>query len=166
MRRKRSTPSAPTADPLPDSPPPYSPWDDKGTERWPRVCVDRGEWLPLPKAVTKRFPRLGIEPQHLLLLLVLQTDRYRNLRVRYYWEELAALCGCTRNTVRRWGYELRERGLLHITPVPRRLADEERRIGYRNARSIFDLKPFETKVEAIHREWMKERKPRKAPAEW
>jgi hypothetical protein len=147
---------------VPETPP--SPKNDKGTERWPTICVGRGEWFALPKVLLKRFPKLGIEPQHLLLLLVLQTDRYRDRPPRYYWEELANLCGCTRNTVRRWGYELRDRGLLNIKPVPRRLEGEERKIGYRNARSIFDLKPFEALVEAIHREWVKERKPRKRVA--
>ncbi len=169
MKRKKLSPPPPNPWESTDDDSPWadaspSPKKDKGTERWPSVCVDPGEWWQLPKVLTKRFPKLGIEPQHLLLLLVLQTDRYRNRPPRYYWEELARDCGCTRNTVRRWGYELRDKCLLGITPVPRRLEGEERKIGYRNARNIFDLKPFEVLVASIHREWVKERKPRKKPA--
>jgi hypothetical protein len=129
----------------------------EGTERWPKVCVEDGEWFQLPKVILKKFGKLGIEPQHLLLLLVLQTDRFRNRPHRYYWEELASLCGCTKNTVRRWGYELRKKGLLIITPVQKRLPGEERRVGYRNARSIFDLKPFEHRVEQLQLTWQRER---------
>lgn len=157
MKRKKLKPVPPAPQPESEAP---APKKDKGTERWPASCLQKGDWWQLPKVLTKRFAKLGIEPQHLLLLLVLQTDRYRDRAPRYYWEELANLCGCTRNTVRRWGYELRDKGLLGITPVPRRLEGEERKIGYRNARSIFDLRPFEAHVEAIQREWNKERKPR------
>jgi len=130
---------------------------DPGTQRWPKTCVASGEWFQLPKVIVKRFFKLGIEPQHLLLLLVLQADRYRDRAPRYYWEELADLCGCAKNTVRSWGYALRDKGLLRITPVRKRLPGEERKVGYRNARSIFDLEPFEKKLEQLQAAWLIER---------
>lgn len=146
------------APPAPPKPPaPSEPAKDRGTQRWPANAVVEGEWFQLPKVLTRRFPELGIEAHHLLLLLVLQTDRYRDRPHRYYWEELAALCGCTKNTVRRWGYELKKKGLLRIIPVRTRLPGEERRVGHRNARSIFDLAPLEEKVEQMQAAWLKER---------
>lgn len=132
-----------------------------GTERWPAQCVQDGEWIQLPKVILKRFPKLGVSPQHLLLLLVLQSDRYRDRPVRFFWEELAELCGCNKNTVRRWGYELKRKGLLTITPIRKPLPGEERVIGFRNARSIFDLRQFELKVGDAQTTWAKEREERK-----
>jgi len=156
MKHAKQQPPAPPVEPR--SPAPASPKKQtSGTERWPASCVANGEWYQLPKVILKRFGKLGIEPQHLLLLLVLQTDRFRNRPVRYYWEELANLCGCTKNTVRRWGYELKKKGLLEIIPVRQRLPGEVRQLGYRNSRNIFDLEPFEQRVERLHIAWVKER---------
>lgn len=136
---------------------------DPGTQRWPKSCVASGEWFQLPKVIAKQFFKLGIEPEHLLLVLVLQADRYRDRAPRYYWEELAVLCGCSKSSVRRWGYQLQEKHLLTITPVRKRLPGEERKVGYRNARSIFDLAPFEKKLEQLQAAWLIERGERKKP---
>ncbi len=139
--------------PTAEAAPPYS-----GTERWPKECLSKGDWYQVPKVLLKRFPALGIEPQHLLLILVLQTDRYRDRPHRFYWEELADLCGCKKNTVRRWGYELKRKGLLDIVQMRKVLPGEERHVGRRNERSIFDLAPLEAKLSEMQRDWNEQRR--------
>lgn len=133
-----------------------------GTERWPKECVDKGNFFLVPRVLFRDLKSFGTKsshfrPHHLWLLLALQTDRFRDNPPRYYWETIARWCGRDRNTVRRWGYELKAMGLLRIQECKKLEADQERHPGRRNERNRFFLEPFEEKVLAVHREWLKTR---------
>jgi len=134
---------------------------DTGTQRWPKACLGKGEWLQVPKSVIQRLGEFDMKPHHLWLLLALQADRFRDRNPRYYWAALADWAGVTPNTVRRWGYELRDKGLLTIKQNRKPNPGEKRRTGYRNERNEFHLEPFETKAEEVHKRWKKKRKQRR-----
>lgn len=156
MKRTKTPPSRPPQDAAP-SPLPVL----KGTVRWPEEAVAPNEFIQLPKVLLKRFARFGMQPQHLLLLLMLQTDAFENRHPRHYWEELAEWCGRKRNTVRKWGYELRELKLLGIR-TRRSLNDgDERRPGFRNERNEFLLGPFRERVKKEQLAWAVERSAQK-----
>lgn len=110
-----------------------------GTVRWPKSCESDGNFIKFPKILAKRFFDLKIEPHHLLLILMLKVDEYRDRKVRYYWEELAQWCGRDRNTVRRWAYELKKKGLLSIRTNRKLSQGENPRPGHRNERNEFEL---------------------------
>lgn len=133
-----------------------------GTVRWPQNAVAEGEWIQLPNVLLKRMGQMELEPRHLWLLLVLQTARYKNRPPRFYWEELAAFCGKDKNTVRTWARQLKDMGLLKIRPSRELNPGEVPRPGHRNERNVFDLAPFEKRVEEEQEEWVKTRpKPRR-----
>jgi hypothetical protein len=48
------------------------------------------------------------------------------------------------------GGELKRLSLLSVIPVRERQPGEGRRVGYRNARNIFEPRPFEQKVLELH----------------
>ena len=75
---------------------------------------------------------------------------------------LAAWAGVKRNTVRRWGYELEQKGLLRIKQNRKLNPEEKPRAGHRNERNEFHLEPFEKRTEAIHKEWKKNRSARRS----
>lgn len=134
-----------------------------GTERWPKECVDKGNFFLVPRVLFRDLKSFGTKtrhfrPHHLWLLLALQADRFRDNPPRLYWEAIAGWCGRDRNTVRRWGYELKNMGLLGIEECKKLDPDQERRPGRRNERNRFHLEPFEAKTLAVHREWIKKRK--------
>jgi hypothetical protein len=133
----------------------------QGTERWPAECVANGEFFLLPKVLVKRFFKFGLRPHHLLLLLALQADRYRNRPTRHYWDNLAAWLGVSRNTVRRWGYELEKMKLVEIKLNRKRDPEDAGRIGYRNDRNEFRLEQFEERVKQEHAVWVRERPAKK-----
>ena len=135
---------------------------DSGTQRWPEDCLRKGEWLQVPKSVIQRLGEFDMKPHHLWLLLALQADRFRDRPPRYYWAALADWAGVTPNTVRRWGYELRKKGLLTIKQNRKPNPGEKRRTGHRNERNEFHLEPFEKKTKAIHKQWKKERDQRRS----
>lgn len=120
---------------------------DAGTQRWPKNAVQEGQWIQLPKVVLKRMGEMGLEPRHLWLLLVLQSERYRNRPPRFYWEELAGFCGKNRNSVRKWAYELKAMGMLEIRQMRKLNPGEERRPGHRNERNEFLLGKFEARIQ-------------------
>ena len=83
----------------------------------------------------------GLKPRHLLLLLVLAGRQYQRRPIRAYWEELAWDLDVKKDTVRKWAYELKEKGLLRITQHRGRDPDDKR-VGYRNERNSSDISPF------------------------
>lgn len=135
----------------------------KGTDRWPKNATAEGEFILLPKVLLQRLREFDLEPRHLWLLLVLQAARYENRDPRFYWDELAAFCGKKRNAVRRWAYELRDKGLLKIQQLKKLNPDEHPRPGYRNERNRFVLTPFVQRVEQEHEKWLKARTQRRKP---
>ena len=81
--------------------------------------VEAGDYLKVPRVILARgrYPiegLRGLKPRHLLLLLVLAGRKFKRSRIRAYWEELADDLEVSKDTVRKWAYELRDRGLLHI----------------------------------------------------
>jgi hypothetical protein len=139
-----------------------------GTERWPKPCVTKGNFFLVPRVLYRDLKSFGTKhrhfrPHHLWLLLALQTDRFRDNPPRYYWETIAQWCGRDRNTVRRWGYQLKGMGLLAIEECRKLDPDQTRGPGRRNERNKFFLEPFEDKVLEVHRRWEKKRR-RTAPS--
>ena len=134
---------------------------DAGTERWPKECLGKGDWLQVPKSVIQRLGEFDMKPHHLWLLLALQADRFRDRPPRYYWAALAEWAGVKPNTVRRWGYELRDKGLLTIKQNRKPNPGETRRTGHRNERNEFHLRPFELRTKAVHKRWKKDREQRR-----
>jgi hypothetical protein len=136
------------------------------TKRWPAPCEAKGQFILLPKVVVKNFHEifadLKLGPQHLLLLLVLQADRYSDRLPRYYWQELADMCGRERDTVRKWARELKQKGLLRIRPCKQTTSGSKRKVGYRNERNEFVLDPFLAKVETVQKKVDAERAKRRA----
>ena len=133
-----------------------------GTERWPKACVTKGNFFLVPRVLFRDLKSFGTKqrhfrPHHLWLLLALQADRFRDRPPRYYWDAIAGWCGRDRNTVRRWGYELKEMGLLTIEECRKLDPDQTRGPGRRNERNRFFLEPFEKKVLEVHKQWEKKR---------
>ena len=97
-------------------------------------------------------PGRALKPQHLWLLLALQSERYESRRQpRYYWAELAGWAGVSVSTVRRWAYELKDLGLLKIIPCREQSASERKRVGVKNDRNRFDLSPLDEAMETRQR---------------
>jgi len=129
-----------------------------GTERWPAPCVERGNFILVPKVLFRDLESLStknraFQPHHLWLLLALQADRFRDRPPRYYWAAIAGWCGKDKNTVRRWGYELRDMGLLGIQECKELDPDQPKQPGRRNERNRFHLEPFEKRVLDVHTKW-------------
>jgi hypothetical protein len=61
--------------------------------------------------------------------------------LRIYWQELADDLGVSKETVRKWAYELKKLRLLGIQQVRGRDKGDNR-VGYRNEKNIFSLTPF------------------------
>lgn len=126
-----------------------------GTVRWSPFC-EKGDFLKVPKAALERLAhfssensdgtRLRFQPHHLWLLLVLQASLYQDRAPRFFWVELAAMCGKSTSTVRKWGYELEKMGLLTI----RRRKNETTKA---NERNEFDVTEFVKKVDSEQRRW-------------
>lgn len=136
-----------------------------GTERWPKPCVSKGNFFLVPRVLFRDLNGLSTKnrhfrPHHLWLLLALQADRFRDRPPRYYWDTIAGWCGRDRNTVRRWGYELKAMGLLTIVECKKLDADQTKKPGRRNERNKFFLEPFEKRVLEVHERWVKSRRPR------
>lgn len=128
-----------------------------GTVRWPANCEAAGQFIKLPKVLIKRLAEFDIQPHHLWLLLRLQCDRFEGHPPRAYWAALAAECGRGKDAVRKWGYELRDKGLLRIQQNRRRDAEDADRHGWRNDRNSFHLDPFLAKAHEVQRKWMEEK---------
>lgn len=108
--------------------------------------LETNDFIKVPRALLRIYRYKDgladkLKPRHILLLLVLASRRYKDTPLRVYWEELADDLGVSRETVRKWAYELISLGLLETKQVRGR-AQGERRIGYRNERNIFDISPF------------------------
>ncbi|MBA3483399.1 MAG: hypothetical protein H0T51_16440 [Pirellulales bacterium] len=118
---------------------------DESTVIWGKK-LESGDFIKVPRALLRIYRyRDGLadklKPRHILLLLVLASRRFKEKPLRVYWEELADDLGVSRETVRKWAYELIEEGWLTTTQVRGR-DKTDKRIGYRNERNIFDIGPF------------------------
>ena len=117
--------------------------------------VEMGDFLKVPHALI-RLHRYhdglsDLKPRHLVLFLALASRKFQNKPIRVYWEELADDLGVSRETVRKWAYELIEQGLLKTKQVRGRDKKNDR-VGYKNDRNIFDISPFVSVVEKAHAE--------------
>lgn len=110
--------------------------------------VEANDFIKLPRVVTRlgRYDsRVGktIQPRHILLILSLAGRQFRTKPIRATWEILARDLGVKRETVRKWGAEMKVAGLLKIRrPSPK---DEDRR-------RIFDIAPFVELAQEAHTE--------------
>ena len=108
--------------------------------------VEANDFIKLPRVVTRlgRYDsRVGktIQPRHILLILSLAGRQFRTKPIRATWEILARDLGVKRETVRKWGAEMKVAGLLKIRrPSPK---DEDRR-------RIFDIAPFVELAQEAH----------------
>lgn len=121
-------------------------WGSKAESNFvkaPRTLFRLGRLLD-----TDRLYRLDLKPRHLVFLLLLASHKYQNKPIRRYWEELARDMGIPKDTIRAWGYELQEKGLLEIRQNFKK-ATGDNRIGRRNDRNIFDISPFVRLVEEL-----------------
>ncbi len=121
----------------------------KEDHRWPEGCTDPGEFFLLPKVLVQRLGDFKdadgnrLKPEHLWLILALQSDRMPDRVPRYYWAQLAAWAGVSKDTVRRWAYALQEMGFLRIEQIRRLDSHQQPRPGLRNERNRFHLQLFE-----------------------
>lgn len=142
-----------------------SPTDStESTVRWGKVAESPGNWIKVPRVVFTRFDLLKdrkVTPQHLLLLLLLQTKKFQKRPTRLYWQEVANALGYSRETVRRWGYELQEIGLLDIKQNRAISEDDFAAPGYRNERNTFNTRCFADAVDDLIVKDRSEREARK-----
>jgi|GEM_PF-4754543 len=122
--------------------------------------LEKENWLKAPRTIffLGRYEnQIGarLEPRHILLILKLAASKYQDKPIRFYWETLARDLGVKRDTVRKWGYELKRMGLLKITQHRGRPSDKGP--GFRNDKNSFDISPFVEKLERAYREWLKTR---------
>lgn len=87
----------------------------------------------------EQYPQL--HPRHLIFLLLLASRKFEETQIRAYWEELAQDLGFKKETIRKWGRELKEMGLIH-TKQMRGRDPKINKPGIRNDRNIFDISPF------------------------
>ena len=83
--------------------------------------LEQQRFLKLPKtfAFLGRYDdRVGdtIQPRHLMLINALACRKFGDEPIRAYWQDIASGLGVRPDTLRRWAYELRDLGLLEITP--------------------------------------------------
>jgi hypothetical protein len=139
-----------------------SPANGEATVVWGRE-VEQGDFLKVPRALLclhrYRDGLKWLKPRHLTLLLVLAGRKFQNKPIRVYWEELANDLGVNRDTVRKWAYQLEDKGLLRIRRIKGRDPDNNR-VGVRNDRNAFDLSPFITIVKEA---WSEKRRSRPVP---
>jgi len=118
----------------------------QGTILWMKE-MEADDYIKVPRC----FLRLGhydpdlakqLQPRHICLILALQAMKFQNKPIRAYWAQLADDLGVKPDTVRKWGYELRDMELLKITPVRKRDPEHRNKYGVRNDRNIFSLSPL------------------------
>lgn len=81
--------------------------------------IKTDDFVAVPRALIwlgrhDRALRDKIEARHLWFLLALAARKYRKKPICVYWQSLATDLGVPPSTARRWGYELRDLGLLTI----------------------------------------------------
>lgn len=120
--------------------------------------LEAGRFLKVPKIIfyLGRYDRrMGseLQPRHLLLLLALAARKYGDEEIRAYWAELASGLGVRAGTVRKWGYELRDMGLLRIENRRRSASSGDGDVSG-NERNAFDIAPFIRLLKDAHETWM------------
>lgn len=147
---------------LPASPKPRTPQrkSESRTVVWGHD-LESANFLIVPKTLFylgRYSDQVGkdIQPRHILLILALAARKFQSKPIRAYWADLAGCLGVTVNTVRKWGYQLRDQRLLIITQ--NRGRDPERnQPGVRNESNTFDIEPFVEFVRQAYEVWMQNR---------
>ncbi|MFO0840439.1 MAG: hypothetical protein U1D55_18175 [Phycisphaerae bacterium] len=126
--------------------------------------LEKDHFLIVPK-VLFRLGRFGdanakrLKPRHLLLLLALAAKKFKTEGIRAYWVELSEDLYVSKETVRKWAYEVRKLGFLQIRQ--NRGRDRERdRPGFRNESNSFTFAPLIESLEAAKKSYQAERKKR------
>jgi len=120
--------------------------------------LEKSRFLKLPKtfAFLGRYEaRAGneIQPRHLVLIIALACRKFGDQPIQAYWQDIATGLGVRTDTVRRWAYELRDLGLLEITP---RSSSKGR-----NGPNEFDIAPFVALLEDADRMWQQQQAQRR-----
>lgn len=126
--------------------------ESKSTVVWGKD-VEAEDFVKVPRTVLRlaRYDTsINLQPRHMMLLLSLASRKFQDKKIRAYWEELGDDLGVSKDTVRKWAYELEKRGVIKI--IRHRGRDQKRRrVGVRNDRNEFDLSPFIARVEKAFR---------------
>ncbi len=122
--------------------------------------LEEKRFLKLPKmfAFLGRYDgRIGreVQPRHLMLIIALACRKFGDEPIRAHWKDIASGLGVRSDTLRKWAYQLRDIGLLGITP-------QRNREGV-NGPNSFDIRPFVELLEAANKRW--ELRTQKAEAE-
>jgi len=107
--------------------------------------------LPKTLALIGRYnSRVGrdIQPRHLLLNIALACRKFGNEPIRATWQNIASGLGVRTKALRRWAYELRDLGLLEITPQTSEHG--------RNGPNVFDISPFVALLEEADALWQQQ----------
>jgi len=118
--------------------------------------LDKQRFLKLPKmfAYLGRYDgRVGtdIQPRHLMLIIALACRKFGEQPIRATWQAIASGLGVRTDTLRRWGYELRDLGLLEIHP--------QINPNGRNGPNEFDITPFVQLLERADAAWKSQQAP-------
>lgn len=138
--------------------------DSQSTVIWGKE-VEAEDFIKVPRAFLRlsRYLTAGelkdIKPRHLMLILALAGWKFQRKPIRAYWEQLADDLGVKKDTVRKWAYELREKGLLVITQHRGR-DPKKHGVGYKNDRNSFDIGPFVRLVDKAYKIRLIDRKKR------
>jgi hypothetical protein len=82
-------------------------------------AMEAEDFLKVPRTLLRlgRYDRTlagKMQPRHILLALALASRKFRDLPIRAKWTDLAYDLGTRPDTVRKWAYEMKQAGLLHI----------------------------------------------------
>ena len=81
--------------------------------------AEGGDWIPVPRALlligTSDDPRAKLlKPRQIVLALSLAAKKFKDKKTRRLWHYVAKDLNVSRDTVRKWAYELERFGLLKI----------------------------------------------------
>lgn len=118
-------------------------------------AAEAEDFLKVPRCLLRPgassdLAKLNLKPNDLILLLALAERKFKEKHIRAYWEEIASDLGFKKDTVRKWAYSLRDRGIIKIRNHKGR--DDQNKVGHRNERNTFDLSPFVKAVESAFSE--------------
>lgn len=134
----------------------HQPPTRKSTVVWGRL--EHRRFLKLRKtfAFLGRYnDRVGrdIHPRHLMLIIALACRKFADEPIRATWDDIASGLGVRTDTLRRWAYELRDRGLLIIK--------QHRDPHGANGPNEFDIRPFVALLEEADETWQERQETRR-----
>lgn len=124
---------------------------------WPQESIEDGDWIQFPRVLVENFKSFDLKPGPFLLLLALQSARFKKNSPEFYWEQLSNKLGVSKSTVCRWGYNLQDQGWIRIKQKYKELPPgQDHKVGVRNDRNLFFFDGLAKKVVDAQKEWDKE----------